>query len=165
MARLIANDFSQVRCFEPAFYIYTEQNTADLGNVITEPYALGNENKQEEMYIMDHKTGGSSIVKHPLRWKKWQKNAGKRTINIRRLDNYELTNIDFIKIDVESYEYFVIDGAKETLKSNSPVIMIEYLKNYQHAEYPPSKTDKLLNDLGYKKINKFKEDYIYIKES
>jgi FkbM family methyltransferase len=164
MARLIAADFGQVRCFEPAFHVYTEQNTADLGNVIIEPYALGNENKQEEMYIMDRRTGGSSIVKHPLRWRKWQKDAGKRTIDIRRLDNYGLVNIDFIKIDVESYEYFVIDGARETLKSNSPVIMIEYLDKFQHAEYPPAETNRLLEKLGYKKVKRFVDDYIYIKD-
>lgn len=164
MARLIANDFKQVQCFEPAFYDYTRENTSDLENVIVEPYALGDENKQEEMYIMDHKTGGSSIVKHPRRWEKWQKNAGTKTINVRQLDSYKLSNIDFIKIDVESYEYFVINGAKETLRNNSPVIMIEYLSKYPHSKFPPSTTDQLLVDLGYKKIKNIKDDYIYIKE-
>ena len=165
MARKIGADFKEVKCFEPAFHRYTKENTADLDNVTVKPFALGNEDKQEEMYIMEQKTGGSSIVKHPRRWEKWQKNANTATINVRRLDNYGYTNIDFIKIDVESYEYFVIDGGRETLKNNSPVIMIEYLDKYPHHEYPPAETNRLLEGLGYKKVKRIKDDYIYIKES
>lgn len=164
MARKIAVDFQEVKCFEPAFHVFTKQNTADLGNVVVEPFALGNETKEDEIYIMEEKTGGSSIVKHPLRWKKWQKTAGKKVINIRRLDDFNLTNIDFIKIDVESYEYFVVDGGRETLTNNSPVIMIEYLDKFQHHTYPPSETNRMLNELGYKQVKRFTDDYIYVKE-
>lgn len=163
MARKIALDFDSVKCFEPAFYEYTRENTLDLGNVVVESFALGNENKQEEMYIMEQKTGGSSIVKHPLRWQKWQKDAGTQTINVKRLDEFHCTNIGFIKIDVESYEYFVIDGAQETLKNNSPVIMIEYLDKYPHHTHPPSETNRLLTKLGYKMVKRIKDDYMYIK--
>lgn len=164
MTRLMAVDFKEVKCFEPAFHRFTKDNTADLNNVTVKPFALGNEDKQEEMYIMDRRTGGSSLVKHPRRWERWQKNARMQTINIRRLDNFNCTNIDFIKIDVESYEYFVIDGGKETLKNNSPVIMIEYLDKFPHREYPPAETNRLLEKLGYKKVKRFVDDYIYIKD-
>ena len=33
--------------------------------------------------------------------------------------------LDFIKIDVEGYEYFVLDGAKKTLNSFRPIVMFE----------------------------------------
>ncbi len=38
--------------------------------------------------------------------------------------------IDFIKIDVEGYESFVIDGLTQTIKKNKPIIVFEYDSSY-----------------------------------
>lgn len=38
--------------------------------------------------------------------------------------------VDFIKIDVEGYESFVIDGLLETIKMHKPKIIFEYDKHY-----------------------------------
>jgi len=162
MTRRMAADFDKVVGFEPAFHKFTIHNTKDLDHVTIEPHGLGNEIKEEQMYIMTEKTGGSSIVRHPRRWDKWQKNAKQRAISITTLDEYSYTDINFIKIDVESYEYFVIDGARKTLAYNSPVIMIEYLNKYKHHTHPPSQTHDLLTELGYQEVMKIKDDHIYI---
>lgn len=42
-----------------------------------------------------------------------------------RLDDYQFKDIDFIKIDVEGYEYFVVEGAEQTIKKHRPVIILE----------------------------------------
>jgi len=163
MSRRMGLDFKKVEAFEPLVPEYTKINTQNLGNVKVHPIGLGNEDKIEEIYVMAHKTGGSSIVEHPRR--KWQQDASKKEITIKPLDliaNY--SKIDFIKIDVESYEYFVIDGARKTLAKHSPVIMIEYLKRYAHHTYPPEMTHQILDSLGYKVIETFGDDSIYVKE-
>ncbi len=41
------------------------------------------------------------------------------------LDSFDLTNVDFIKIDTEGYEYFVLKGAEKTIKRDHPVIVVE----------------------------------------
>jgi FkbM family methyltransferase len=46
-------------------------------------------------------------------------------VPIRRLDDFNFESIDFIKIDVEGYEKEVIEGAVNTIKNNSPIILIE----------------------------------------
>ncbi|MGA9652062.1 FkbM family methyltransferase [Pedobacter sp.] len=38
--------------------------------------------------------------------------------------------VDFIKIDVEGYESFVLDGLLETIKKNKPKIIFEYDQHY-----------------------------------
>lgn len=41
------------------------------------------------------------------------------------VDQIQMHQLDFIKIDVEGYEYLVLDGAKKTLKSFRPIVMFE----------------------------------------
>lgn len=82
------------------------------------------------------KTGGviSSVCSHP------NNEGGTYVINnqqgdtaIVTLDDFKLTNVSFIKIDVENMEAEVIDGAMETLRRNRPVILIEIQGNSQRA--------------------------------
>ena len=46
-------------------------------------------------------------------------------VEVRTLDSYNFTNLAVLKIDVQGYEPFVLDGAKETINKNKPVIFIE----------------------------------------
>lgn len=48
------------------------------------------------------------------------------TINQRTLDSYNLKDVAFIKIDVQGYESFVVDGAKETIKNSRPYLFVEF---------------------------------------
>lgn len=41
------------------------------------------------------------------------------------VDRSQIKSLDFIKIDVEGYEYLVLEGAKETLRSFQPIVMFE----------------------------------------
>ena len=41
------------------------------------------------------------------------------------LDSLNLKNIDFVKIDVDSHEGYLIEGAQNFLRENSPVVLIE----------------------------------------
>lgn len=54
-------------------------------------------------------------------------------IRIDALDNLNLSNISFIKMDVEDNEQYVLDGARETLKnSNYPPILFECNDQAKH---------------------------------
>ena len=56
----------------------------------------------------------------------------------------QIEAVDFIKIDVEGYEYLVLEGAKNTLKSFRPIVMFE------------------LNDMTLTLSNRSKKEYIYL---
>ena len=166
MAYRMSDCFKHVHCFEPAFYEWTMKNTDELDNVTVYPHGLGNEEKDEKLYVMKNKIGGSSIVATEKRKARWiRDDTEQRPITIKTIDSYGFTDLDFIKIDVESYEWFVLDGAKETLQRESPMIMIEFLKRYEHPTHPSNKSRKLLENLGYVQISYHQADYIFIKKT
>ena len=51
--------------------------------------------------------------------------ASVQGVSIMPMDYYSFQKIDFIKIDVEGFEVPVLLGARETIKRNQPVVMIE----------------------------------------
>jgi hypothetical protein len=77
-------------------------------------------------------------------------------------------DIDFIKIDVDSHEGYVIEGGIEFFKKNSPVIMIESKKVDQQRYQSSSMPDPIdiLKKLNYTVVQKIgKADYILTKET
>lgn len=76
------------------------------------------------------------------------------------LDAFSLTEVDFIKIDVEGYERFVIDGARKTLAANRPVVIVEQKSGADR--YGIGRYDALaeLQDLGAVIIHRVVDDFI-----
>jgi hypothetical protein len=80
-----------------------------------------------------------------------ENNEGERfRVPLKMLDNLpELVNspkrISAIKIDVENFEFFVLDGAKQLINRNRPVIYAELWENENR-----SKCFELLKGLNYK---------------
>jgi FkbM family methyltransferase len=62
-------------------------------------------------------------------------------VPVRRLDDFGLTNIGLIKMDVEGFEFEVIDGGWETIARDRPTMMIECGE--------PAKLAERLAPLGY----------------
>jgi len=69
-------------------------------------------------------------------------------IKTRKLDDYEIPNIGFIKIDVEGHELAVLQGAKKTLDKFKPILLIEAEERHKPDTIKSIKT--FLNEFGYK---------------
>ena len=86
-------------------------------------------------------------------------------IQQRSLDSYEFQNIAFIKIDVQGYESFVIDGAEETIKKHRPYLFVEFedhlLKEQGSSE---KELQAKIESLGYI-VRPFQEGIPYQTES
>lgn len=122
----------------------------NLNNVTICKYALGNENGEVEMVmpvIGSVKMQGLSHVVHNTIT---DNNEGTHfKMPVKKLDNIdEIKNADkpvtAIKIDVENFEYFVLDGAKELLKKYKPIIYCELWENENRL-----KCFELVKSLGY----------------
>ena len=75
-------------------------------------------------------------------------------VDVNTLDNivalYDIDNIDLIKLDVEGWEKFVLHGGEKTLKTFSPVIMVEFTEsNTFSAGYQVQELYDILADWGY----------------
>ena len=85
-------------------------------------------------------------------------------IQTTTLDELMIENVDFIKIDVDSHEGFVIQGAMNWLEKEKPIIMIES-KTISHNRQPASMPNPriLLHKLGYRMVAQIdKADYLYV---
>jgi FkbM family methyltransferase len=149
----LCGNFKKVFAFEPieifakCFKKNVPHKNVNLFNV-----ALGNENGHISMDINIINSGGTKVSKILN-----QKNK----IKITKLDDYNFTNIDFIKIDVEGYEKKVILGAEQTILKNRPIIIIEQKGTYSKY-YDEKRFDALdlLKKFGMKINERVVDDFI-----
>lgn len=68
-------------------------------------------------------------------------------VPVRRLDDYNFKDVDFIKIDVEGHETEVLRGALKTIHDNKPILLVEI--EQRHLERPIADTFREIEGLGY----------------
>jgi FkbM family methyltransferase len=104
-------------------------------NVIPVNKGLGKTEGEMLLEEGEHNSGGNRIS--PV-----QSASGKK-IAITTLDKFTkehtIQKIDFIKIDVEGYEYHVLSGAEETIKKHRPAFFIELVDDFLEDQGASSK--------------------------
>src|SRR5271166_4931388 len=68
-------------------------------------------------------------------------------VEIRTLDDFKLTNVRFIKADVEGSEREVLEGARATIARDRPMLLLELLSG-THAD-PGADTSAICESFGY----------------
>jgi FkbM family methyltransferase len=68
-------------------------------------------------------------------------------VPMKTLDSFNLTNVGFIKIDVEGHEEAVLRGGLDTIRREMPNLMIEIEE--RHAPGSLYRASTLLGDIGY----------------
>jgi FkbM family methyltransferase len=110
--------------------------------------ALGAEEKRSSFYYYGGIPSSSGFILDTIKTADSTKNVFASGMDITTLDlfwsNSNLKSIDIIKIDVEGYEYEVLVGSTEILKSKGPVVIFESLDLIKLSEI-----SAFLTSLGY----------------
>ena len=126
-----AKRFSQVECFEPtplAQQLWT--NTVrdnNVANVTLYPVGVGEKSYTTEI-ITHWKNGGHNHLTHydkNPRANRDRSHREKVSVQVETLDSYNFTDVGFIKVDVEGYEKFVLEGAQALIAQSRPTIQLE----------------------------------------
>jgi FkbM family methyltransferase len=165
---IISQAFKTVEGFEanPEVFECCVENLKDRNVLNCKIYNIGLSNQKGKLLFYNGKShfsgwisGKSTFLETSI--------TNKIEIDATTLDNLNYHQIDFIKIDIDSHEGFLLDGARNFLKDNSPVILIEIKKTVHQDRQLEDMPDpfKILEELGYIMVEKVaKWDFVFIKE-
>jgi FkbM family methyltransferase len=99
-----------------------------LDFVKVEPFAISNCNQTTSLFQENDHTGKSSLIMPENKIKYCHEIMTRKGDDI--LDELDVRNCSFIKIDVEGHEYSVLQGIKEFLKREKPIVIAELSPNW-----------------------------------
>jgi len=158
----LAGPWGRVYAFEPQRKIYRElhHNLALNGvtNVVALRMAIGSgETRIIEMNPASPGNEGGTGV-----------GSGGDAAELRSLDSFGFERLSLLKIDVETYENEVLDGALDTIRRNRPVMLIEIMGGHDPETASPDVLERIavtrekIEALGYSVTQVFKHDYIAV---
>lgn len=73
-------------------------------------------------------------------------------IKVKALDSFAFTEVDFIKIDAEGFESFIVNGGLRTIKKYLPVILYERKGHDLRYGFEKNAVLNILKIYGYKEL-------------
>ncbi len=138
----------KVLAFEPVQFFYDKLNANiqlnNFQNIQTIKKGVGSVAAKVPIYL----DGGCPSVISTFRDEK----GTTEMIDIEMLDEIvrseNVSNIDFIKIDVEGFEFDVLKGARKTIADHKPVLCIEYIKKISDDSFNAKVLTEYLKELN-----------------
>lgn len=154
----LAGVFKKVYAFEPMpkmIECYEKNVLEQYKNVTLYKCALGHKEGFVHMDFTDNNTGNTHV----------NMNITGGETEMKTLDSFQFTGIDYIKIDAESFEEYVLRGATQTILINKPVITIEQKPHPFYNDQPDfhgqfGGRDYLLS-LGMKYVGATRNDLVF----
>ena len=123
-------------------------NMGGFENYSIYPVALGHKNMKGFLNVETDNSGNTNV--HPTK-------SG--NTEIRTLDSFNFEHLDYIKVDVEGFEYNFLQGAVDTLNRCRPFVHLEMKsKNMRN-----SKDDfyRFMKNIGYGQVMKIGAEVLY----
>lgn len=152
--KTLAKHFRSVIAFEPESrnYACAVANLADSDNVELHKAALGAEHYLAWLAFSDEQTGSH--------WLQTAKPEQGEQCEIRTIDSLGVSP-DAIFLDVEGFELFSLEGARETIEACRPVLVLE--ENDARARYGVRKGElaRWLVPFGYRVVDRVGKDLLF----
>lgn len=126
----------------------------NINNVTIFDKGLSNKIENSKyQWICENNPGGSGLINNPLGDLPNERNFINETIEVSlvTIDSLNLEQLDFIKLDIEGYEKYTIEGGINTITKCKPIITLESFKSHlgdtdiNHTK----ETFKMLIEIGY----------------
>jgi FkbM family methyltransferase len=137
----------RVYCLEPLPYnrevFAAVMRGLRRSNVESFPYAVGSELATAHMSVPGLNTAEAQLTD----------SERCPAVEMVTLDHWAerigLSRVDFLKVDVEGYEFFVLQGARRVLANYCPVILCEITEASTRYGHAPHEVFELMRGLGY----------------
>ena len=122
---------------------------------------LGQTREDKTFFKSKVTSGGHSFHRDQI----FEKDVIELTLPIRRLDDYNLHNVDLIKIDTQGSEYDILLGGIETLQRCDAVLNIEIEHKTKTQKKRGRAIIELLDKIGYREYGRSrKKEVVFIKK-
>jgi len=146
---LMSKLVSEVHAFEPNPKIFKILKRQMPKNVSVYPYALSNTSGSSDLRIPKGRRGYSNQGAS-LSSVKPMDQFDSLAIQTKKLDDMDINNVGFLKIDVEGFEKEVLEGASQLIKSDRPSMIIEIEE--KHNQIPIEECIADVERYGYKTL-------------
>lgn len=156
-SRVMALDFERVIGFEPvpAHIECWRANLAGAENATLHEIALGDRRGTASLHTRTPGSCGDTSIARDSE----PANAA-HDVPMAMLDDFGL-EVDFLKIDNEGYEYFVVLGGEETIRRCKPVVIVEQKPGMaQRFGLEETQAVSLLESWGARQVGCISGDYI-----
>ena len=152
-SRSLCKNFTTVLAFEPvAMFRECLSKNISADNLQVKNFALGDKRTQATMIITEGNTGHTHIDPATL---------GTGETEIYRLDDLDLDEVDYIKMDCEGYEYRILQGAEQTICRCRPVVVVEQKSHDAYSnQYGQFAAIELMQSWGMLRLDQVKDDWI-----
>ena len=170
-SRDFASRFDCVHTFEPMPFNFKllEMNLKSFGNSVLHQCGIGAQAGLIEMRYNFKISGGSESVNPKKIIDSDAKEVSSDFIiaEVKTLDSFNICDVDLIKIDVQGMEPSVLTGSLETLKRESPLVIVEEkrVKSRPNDTTAIEKARRILRSVGYKPFASVKNDVIFKKRN
>ncbi|OGA23483.1 MAG: hypothetical protein A3I02_13225 [Betaproteobacteria bacterium RIFCSPLOWO2_02_FULL_67_26] len=146
----LAKYFAYVHAFEPvAGHVECFRRNVTDGNVVLHEIALGSRRDRVQIESAPENSGAAHVAR-----------ATEGAVPLDTLDSFGLQDVDLVKIDVEGYESFVVQGARRTLIRSRPIVIVEQKRGGERYGVPPLKAVHQIERLGARVLRRVYDDYI-----
>lgn len=148
--------FRKVLAFEPAEDTFKclQHNTQGYTTIELVQQALGNTGQSFGRVVDDISRFGNTGSRFMQ-----VDDAG--PIKIHTLDAFDLEGLDFLKLDVEGFEYYALLGAEKTIRKYRPTILVEEKGFGRRYDLQPMAASNLLISWGAICMAQMGKDFVF----